>query len=937
MNKKIFLSMAALFGAAILGFGQQLPSLPNDPATRVGKLDNGLTYYIRHNDKPAQRAEFYLATNVGAIQETPDQRGLAHFLEHMCFNGTKNFPEKGILNWLESIGASFGGNVNASTGVEQTIYLLNNIPLSRPGVVDTCILIMHDYSHFVTCDPSEIDKERGVIVEEKRSRNNASWRMFEQSAPYLYGDTKYAGCNIIGSEEGLKTFKPESLTNFYHTWYHPDMQALIVVGDINVDEVEAKIKSTFADIPATQNPQAKEVINIPANPEPAIGILTDPELNNTSIEVYWRHEPVPEEMNNTAVRLMTDLVQDIIGIVMNERLSDIAAKPDAPFLYSNFGIGSLCETSDATICQTATESGKILPGFEASMTEIEKMRRFGFTDAEIERAKTEVLSQYESAAKKADTRKNGEFVMPMVNNFFDNKAFMDPKTEYEYVQSIMPQIQPEVINQLAGQLITHDNMVVLYEAPKQAGITHPSEADIKAVITKVENEEIAQAKGEEIPTAFLDPSTLKGSAVKKTEASIYDSEAITLKNGVKVILLPTSYEKDKISFNIYKKGGESLISDADLYSFDSNIWSLYIQNTGVSDFPATTVSKMLSGKQVRVQPYVGAYTHGISGTSTKKDLETALQLAYLYYTAPRFDANEYNQGRKQIEAVLPNLMKQSNYKLQDAVYKTLYKSPRKFLISDDVLAKASLGTLEKNYKALFNDAAGAVMVVVGDFDKTEMLPLIEKYAGSLPKGKKATNWAFRNDGVVQGQVTNDFKAEMETPMVTVAQVYNIEQPYTVQNDVNYSALSYILDMIYTDTLREDEGGTYGASTSGDVSNAPYEDCMMQVVFQTNVESADKLRALAIKGFKGIAENGPTAEQFDKTVKNLEKNIPESKLRNAYWSSAILKYEKYGFDYISEYEAAVKALTPAMIQATAKQLIDSGNFTELVMRPADKAE
>ena len=284
-----------------MGWGQQLVDLPNDPATKVGKLDNGLTYYIRHNDKPAQRAEFYLATNIGAIQETPDQDGLAHFLEHMCFNGTKNFPEKGILNWLESIGASFGGNVNASTGVEQTIYLLNNIPLVRPTVVDTCILIMHDYSHFVTCDPVEIDKERGVIIEERRSRRNASWRMHEQSLPYYYGDSKYATCTLIGSQENLQNFKPESLTNFYHTWYRPDNQALIVVGDIDVDEVEAKIKDIFSDIPAPVDPKAKDVIMIPDNEEPVIGIITDPEATTTNIEMFWKSEATPEEYNSTQV------------------------------------------------------------------------------------------------------------------------------------------------------------------------------------------------------------------------------------------------------------------------------------------------------------------------------------------------------------------------------------------------------------------------------------------------------------------------------------------------------------------------------------------------------------------------------------------------------------------------------------------------------------
>ena len=345
MMKKILFLAAALLSAAALGNAQQLQQLPLDPAVRVGKLDNGLTYYLRHNEKPAQRAEFYLATDVGALQELPDQDGLAHFLEHMCFNGTKNFPGKGILNYLESIGASFGGNVNASTGVEQTIYLLNNIPLVRPTVVDTCILIMHDYSHFVTCDPEEIDKERGVILEEKRSRNTAQWRMREQSNPYLYSDTKYATTSIIGTEENLKTFKPESLTNFYHTWYRPDMQALIVVGDIDVDYVEACIQRTFADIPAAENPKQKDVITIPNNEKPAIAILTDPENRNTSITSYWRSEATPEMLNSTPVGLITDLVEDIVSIVMNERFDEIAAQADAPFLTGGFGIGNLCGSS----------------------------------------------------------------------------------------------------------------------------------------------------------------------------------------------------------------------------------------------------------------------------------------------------------------------------------------------------------------------------------------------------------------------------------------------------------------------------------------------------------------------------------------------------------------------------------------------------------------
>ena len=914
-------------------FGQQ--QLPNDPAARVGKLDNGMTYYIRHNDKPAQRAEFYLATDVGAIQETPDQDGLAHFLEHMCFNGTKNFPGKGILNWLESIGASFGGNVNASTGVEQTIYLLNNIPLVRPTVVDTCLLIMHDYSHFVTCDPEEIDKERGVILEEKRSRNTAAWRNFEAMMPYLYGDTKYAGCNIIGSEENLKTFKPESLTNFYHTWYRPDMQALIVVGDVDVDEVEAKIKSTFADIPAAENPKQKDVIRIPDNEKPVVGIITDPENSSTSVEVYWKSEAMPEEYNSTNIRLMVDVVKDIISTVMSERFNDISAKADAPFLSAGFGISNVCETMDAAYGEVSCKDGAVLEGFEAMLSEIEKMHRFGFSDAEIERAKSEVLSRYETAANKADTRKNSEFVMPMIQNFFDNYAFMDPKAEFELASGLVPQLSSAVINPMAKQLITRENMVVLYVAPQREGLQHPTEEQLLGIVEKVENAEFTQNAGEDVPTEFLNPSALKGSKVKKSAQGLYGSEVLSLKNGVKVILLPTDYEKDKISINLFKKGGESLISDEDLYSFESNIMALYQQNTGVAQFPATTVSKMLSGKQVGIHPYIGNYQHGVSGTSTKKDIETAFQLLYLYFTSPRFDSDEYAQGIKQIETMLPNLENQPNWKLQKAFVKTIYDSPRVFTLDSATLAKANLATLEKNYRQLFKDAAGATAVIVGDFDREEMIPLVEKYIGSLPKGKKATDWSYRGDGIIDGQKVNDFRTAMQTPAVTVVQMYKTSGPYSTKKEVDYEALSYILNMVYTETLREEEGGTYGANAISQVTDEPNPIRIMQVAFQTNDEQADKLRALAVEGLKSIAENGPKPEQFDKAKKNLEKTVPENKLHNSWWSSALQNYEKYGFDYAAEYEAAVEALTAEDVKNAASELLSSGNFIEIVMRPEVK--
>ena len=936
--KKLLLTAVALATFIVSASAQDLQVLPNDPAVKVGKLENGMTYYIRHNDKPEKRAEFYLATNVGAIQETPDQDGLAHFLEHMCFNGTKNFPGKTLLNWLESIGAQFGANINASTGVEQTQYMLNNIPLVRESVVDTCLLIMHDYSHFVSCDPEEIDAERGVILEERRTRRNASWRIREKSYPYYFGDSKYATTSIIGSQENLQTFKPQSLLDFYHTWYRPDLQALIVVGDVDVDQVEAKIKTIFADIPAVENPTPKAVITVPGNVEPMVGIITDPEAPSTSIELIWKHEARPLMLNNTVQGLMIDLIQSVVGGVMQERFSDIVSRPGAPFIDAYLSIGSACTTLDMAMGQVSVKEGEVLSGLKAYMTEIEKMKRFGFTEAEIDRAKVEIVSSYESNAKRADSRKNSELVPDLINNFFLNYSYMEPQQEYQLVQALLEQIPAELINEFAKSLITEENFVLLYKAPEKEGLVHPTESQLLEVVKSVENMEIQAPESEEIAAELLDSSALKGSKVKKSKNILYGATQWELKNGVKVILLPTEYEKDRIMFKIVKDGGFSLVEDEDLVSFESNLYSMYSNLNGVSSFNGTTLSKMLAGKKVSVSPSIGSLSSSISGSSTVKDFETALQLMYLYYTDPRFDEDAFANAVSSLNALLPNVMNQPEYQLQKQLYKTLYNdNPRNVFVDETTVSRASLATIERVTRSLYSDAAGATMYIVGNFDIDAVKPLVEKYVGSLPKGKKATHWVDRNVDLSKDNKVNDFKVDMQTPKSTVLQVLRSDIPYTRAASVAASALNYILDMIYVETLREEEGGTYGASVSVSLSRRPKEVGVLEVYFDTNPSSADKLREIALEGIRKIAENGPSEEQFNKTIKNLEKNIPERKITNSYWMSALTNWVDFGEDMVEEYEAAVKALTPADIQALASSFVNESNKIEIVMRPGKTAE
>lgn len=929
--KRLFIFIAAIVSAT-LTFGQT--PLPNDPAVRVGKLENGMTYYIRHNGIPAQRAEFYLATNVGAYQEADDQDGLAHFLEHMCFNGTKNFPDKALLEYLQSIGAEFGRNINAATGFEQTYYMLNNIPVVRETIVDSCLLIMHDYSHFVTCAPEEIDAERGVILEEKRQRSDATWRMFEKSLPYLYGDTHYARRTLIGGEEQLKTFKYESLTNFYRKWYQPDMQAVIVVGDIDVDAVESKIKTIFSDIPAPAVPTVKDEPAIPGNEEPIVGIITDPEATNSRIDILWKHDPLPTELNNTDAAFLNDLLLTIISNIMDERFNDITAEPDAPFFAAGFFTRDLCNACEAYQAAVLFKDGTATEGFTALMTELEKMKRFGFNEGEVQRAKDNIINAYQKAVEAAPTRKNPELVQPLINNFFDNEAFMTPENELQLVQQVCAMVNAQLLNQVAANLLPDENIVITYQGPEKAGLENPTEEQLTNVLASVSASEIQANAEENLNEPLLDADALKGSEIKKEKKTYHDAIEWTLKNGIKVVVLPTDYKKDQVLFNISANGGKTLIATEDLTSFEDNIWSMFMQNSGLSKFSGTQVPKMLAGKSLSVSPYISNIRHGVQGNCAPKDLEAALQIAYLYYADPRFDQKEFDAGIHQLKAILPNIATNPDFLFQQEINKVVYgNNPRVIDINEEVIEKADLATIERVYRELFKDAAGARMTIVGNVDPEAIKPLVEKYIGSIQKNKKEGRIVAENViGIAKGDVDATIELEMATPKSTVLQVYTAYMPIDTKTTVALEAANYVLDMIYTKTIREDEGGTYGVGVAMAGTREPEERAIIQISFDTNPEAAPKLKELAVKGLKDLAENGPTEEQFNKAIENFKKNIPESRISNSHWVEAINNWYRFGIDSDAEYEAAVNSLTAEDVKSVLKAILAQGNMIELTSSP-----
>ena len=928
--KRLFIFIAAIFAAAV-AFGQN--PLPNDPEVRTGKLENGLTYYIRHNEQPAQRAEFYLATNVGAYQEADDQDGLAHFLEHMCFNGTKNFPGKALLEYLQSIGAEFGRNINASTGFEQTQYMLNNIPVVRETIIDSCLLILHDYSNFVTCNPAEIDAERGVILEEKRQRSDASWRMFEKSLPYLYGDTHYARRTLIGGEEQLKTFKYESLTNFYKKWYQPHNQAVIVVGDVDVDKVEQKIKDLFGSIPAAEV-YPKDEPALPGNSEPIVGIITDPEAQNSRIDILWKHDPIPVQFQNTDVAYMNDLIVEIISSVMDERFNDIAAAPDAPFFAAGLFTRDLCNATEAYNAAVLFKDGASVEAFTALMTELEKMKRFGFNDGEVQRAKDNIINAFQKRVEAAPTRKNAELVQPLLAAFFDNEAYMTPETELQIVQAVCAQLNAQVLNQVVAQMLPAENIIITYQGPEKEGLVNPTEAELTGVLAAVASAEIEANAEESLNEPLLDEAALKGSAVKGVKETAFGAEEWTLKNGVKVVVLPTEYKKDQVLFNIELMGGKNAVATEDLVSFEDNIWTLFQSNSGISKFSGTQIPKMLAGKSLSVTPYIGNTRHGVQGQCAPKDLETALQILYLYFADPRFDQKEYDAGVQQIKALLPNILSNPDFIYQQEMNKVLYdNNPRVVDLNEDVVAKANLATIERVYRELFKDAGGAKLTIVGNVDPAALKPLVEKYVGSIAKNRKARK--LNEDNLIhfaKGDVDATVELNMATPKSTIFKVYSAYMPVDTKTQVALEVANYVLDMIYTKTIREDEGGTYGVSTAMAGQRLPIERAVIQIYFDTNPEAAPKLIELAEKGLADLAQNGPSAEQMSKAVENLKKNIPESRISNSYWMSALDNWYDLGINSDAEYEAAVNSVTVEDVKNVLQAILAQNNSIQLVSAP-----
>ena len=940
--KKMLLSALALlmlgFASDVQAQAEASQTLPMDKEIRQGVLSNGLTYYIRHNEKPKGMAEFYIVHDVGAIQEDDNQQGLAHFLEHMAFNGTKNFPGKSMIEYLEKVGVKFGANLNAFTSWDLTQYYMTDVPVAREGVVDSTLMVLHDWSHFITLDPKEIDSERGVIQEELRTRDGASWRAQIKMLKALGKGTLYAERNLIGYLDGLAGFTYDDLRQFYDKWYRPDYQAVVVVGDIDVDEIEKKIATIMADIPAPAADAAqKEVIVIPDNDEPIVSINVDPEMQQSNLMMFYKSQAMPKQMNNTITYEMISILKSYISSMINERLSDIARKPNAPFISAGFSPASsfgICSTLEVSQGRVMTQDGKLMEGYKALLVEMERMRRYGFTESEYERAKNNMNSALDNQYQSRDDREHSHFAERCIDNFREGTPLYDIETEYQLDKQLTEAITLESINQAVKQMYDPlKNLVIVVNSPKKDGVAVPTETELVEALKAAVAAEVEAFKDNVVKVPLIEnEAALKGSPVKKEAFN----EAIgttewTLANGVKVVIKQTPYEADAIYLEAVSDGGAAIFADEDYYS--AQMLGGVMSMSGISKFSASDLRKQLSGKQARVAASAGSYLHAVEGSAALKDAETMFQLMYLHFTAPRFSEDDFQVLMNRYNAMLANQMTNPDFIFSQERQKALYgNNYRRQQLTPELLGTIKLERMGDIHSRLFGNAKDFRFTIYGNMSPEELKPLVEKYVGSLPVAKKVTN-KFTDDKVreVKG-VEHDFTAKMEQPKVSVFVGFSGDYKYDVKNSVALTYLSQALSNRYLKSIREEKGGTYGVSVRGSHYTRPAQSFLMQISFDTNEQMADELTAIVIAEIEKIAAEGPLKEDMDKTREFLLKDYKKNVELNGWWSRTLTAYYDYGVDMLNDYEAAVNGVTADDVKALAKRMLDEKSMVKVIMRP-----
>lgn len=931
--KKVFLSLILLVSVGLV-VAQEVEKLPIDPEVRYGKLENGLTYYIRHNEQPKQRCEFHIAQAVGAILEEDNQNGLAHFLEHMAFNGTQHFPGKGIINYFESVGVNFGGNINAYTSIDETVYRLSDVPTYREGIIDSALLVMHDWSCGLLLLEDEIDAERGVILEEWRTGRTAQRRMWRELNAKMYPGTQYAKRDVIGDTAVILNFEYQALRDYYTKWYGPDNQAIIVVGDIDVDAIEAKIKALWANVPKRANYGERPLYTVNHNTAPLVAIVTDKEAQGSRITLEYKHDQLPAAMQNTVVSYTQSLLIELICDMFDNRMTELALDPDASFTAAGCYYDEAAKKMDAFNAVYLPKEGKETDAFNDLVYQVEKMRRYGFTNAELERVKSEKLNAMEKYYKERNTRKNIRLAQECIRHFEDGESMPGAQWEYEFVQATLPLIKVETINQIAAKLI-HANPTVAISAPEKESVKLPSEQQILAALSAQEQLTIEAPKEEVFDDQLVKKAPRKGKIKTVTRNDEIATTEWVLNNGIKVIFHPTEFKADEILMQAFSKGGMTQVTTSDLPS--AQLATAIVEFSGLGDFSMTQLEKALTGKTVSISPSINANTESLSGSSSVKDLETMLQLTYLYFTAPRRDEKAYETLMGLMRNQLLNRDKNPKNIFSDSIQMmNTNHSERTIIFNTETLKQVNIDKALAIYQSRFANPADFTFTFVGNINPNDpqVQALICQWLGGL-KTKKNCHEEVIDHGMrsVEGQQKNYFSREMETTTASNRIQYtSYDMPYTLANDLNMEMIGRILSTRYLESIREREGGSYGVGVAGNMTILPKPRATLLMQFDTDPKKQSRLMEIIHEEVQTIIANGPLASDLQKEKESMLKDYQEDLEKNSYWRTALYMYYLYGQNNIRDYKPAVENITAQSVQSTLKQLVDANNMFEVVMFP-----
>lgn len=928
-----FVLMAFMLGHGFSLAQQKLDEkLPVDPQVKIGKLDNGLTYYIRKNQKPENKVELRLVINAGSILEDDDQQGLAHFTEHMAFNGSANFKKNDIVSFLQSIGVEFGADLNAYTGFDETVYILP-VPTEKKENVEKAFQILQDWASAVAFDTEEIEKERGVVLEEERSGRGAEERMFRLTYPKMLEGSRYADRLPIGKVEVLKSFKPEVIRRFYKDWYRPNLMAVIVVGDLDPAEAERLIKKHFSDLKNPSNPRPRKAADVPPRTKSEALVVTDKEATHHLIDINYSYKPLKEQ--NTLGAYREYLIRNLFTSMLSQRMQELMQKEEPPFLYAANTFGSLARGYESYNAYAYLGKGGVEPAVKALIAENERARKFGFTQAELDRIKKTMMKSIERAYNERDKTESARLTGEYIRNFLEDEPIPGIENEYKYYERFMNDISLEEVNKYVASTIPSagEPKLIIFTGPEKAEFKIPTTDELLKTTQAAYQQEIVPYEEKEIATSLMESTPKAGKITAEKKNADLGTTEFTLNNGVKVIVKPTDFKNDQVVLSASRHGGQFLYEPGERYN--AEFAATVVSQMGIGNFSPMDLRKVLAGKNASVTPSLGSISEGFTGQSSASDIETMLQLINLYFTAPRKDTELFKSFVTKQQAMYQNMAADPQFNFQETMLQTLYKdhpwAPK--LPKPETFSKIDLDRALAIYRERFGNAHGFTFVLVGKVDMDAIRPLLATYIGSLPS--KGTAPGFKDVGLrpASGPLKKEVNKGTE-PKSLIRLFWNGETKYSEDEQMKVQAVVEVMNIKLIETLREDLSGIYGGGMYGSLNKYPYNNYSFGISLPCGPENVDKLIAATLAEIEKLRSTGPAEADLNKVKETWKQQYLVNVKDNGFWARHLMQSIQNGSDpmRILTYEKRLAELKPEEVQTVAKKYLDTKNYVQFVLNP-----